>query len=180
MGIKEDIIGRLEGAGVHLKYCNILEETLPFADDSFDVIFFLDVIEHLSAPKKSLQEIRRVLRKDGYLVVTTPNLATLRNRIRVLLGRSDHVELETWYNSVPFFGHIREYTEDEVKQMLAWEGFTIVTSKLSNCLQLPRVLKIRSNPVGALFMIFYLVASTFIRGLRYAMIMIGQKTNGAE
>lgn len=175
MGIKEDIIERLEGAGIHLKCCNILEDALPFDGDSFDVIFFLEVLEHLSAPKKSLQEIKRVLQKDGYLVITTPNLATLKNRVGVLLGRSNHVGLEYWYNSVPFFGHLREYTVDEVKQMLAWESFTVVTSKLSNCLQLPIVKKIKSNLVEAIIMALYLIMPTFIRRLRYVMIVIGQK-----
>ena len=174
MGIQEDIIERLEDAGIHLKYCDVLKEPLPFADDSFDMILLLDVIEHLNAPKKCLQELKRVLRKDGYLVITTPNLATLKNRICVLLGRSNHVGLECWYNNVPFFGHIREYTVDEVKQMLAWEGFTIVTSKLSNCLQLPVVKKIKSNPIEATIMALYLTP-TSIPGLRYDMIVIGRK-----
>ena len=175
MGVKEDIIERLEGAGIHLKYRNILKDAMPFDDDSFDVIFLFGVIEHLNSPKICLQEIRRVLRKNGYLVITTPNLATLKNRVCVLLGRSNHVDLEFWYNSLPFFGHIREYTVDEVKQMLALEYFTVVTSKLSNCLQLPVLRKIKSNPVEALIMALYLIIPTFIRRLRYAMIVIGRK-----
>ena len=109
------------------------------------------------------------------MVTTTPNLATLKNRILVLLGRSNHVDLDFWYNSVPFFGHIREYTVDEVKQMLALEYFTVVTSKLSNCLQLPIVKKIKSNLVEAIIMALYLIMPTFIRRLRYVMIVIGQK-----
>jgi 2-polyprenyl-3-methyl-5-hydroxy-6-metoxy-1,4-benzoquinol methylase len=175
MGIKEDIIERLEVAGIHLRYCNILKDGFPFAADNFDVILLLDVIEHLSAPKTCLQEIKRVLRKNGYLVITTPNLATLKNRVCVLLGRSNHVELKDWYNSVPFFGHIREYTIDEVKQMFVREDFTVVTSKLSNCLQLPVIKKIRSNPVEALTMVLYLILPMFIHRLRYGMIVIAQQ-----
>ena len=175
MGIKEDIIERLEVAGIHLRYCNILKDALPFVADNFDVILLLDVIEHLSAPKTCLQEIKRVLRKNGYLVITTPNLATLKNRVCVLLGRSNHVELEDWYNSVPFFGHIREYTVDEVKQMFVREDFAVVTSKLSNCLQLPVIKKIRSNPVEALTMVLYLILPMFIHRLRYGMIVIAQQ-----
>ena len=72
-----------------------------------------------------------------------------RRRICVLFCQSNHVELEDWYNSVSFFGHIREYTLKEVKLMLAWVGF--------------------------LFMMLYLVIPMFIRGLRYNMIVIGQK-----
>lgn len=70
MGVKEDIIERLEGAGIHLKHRDILKDALPFDDDSFDVIFLFGVIEHLNAPKICLQEIKRVLRKDGYMVIT--------------------------------------------------------------------------------------------------------------
>ncbi len=180
MGIKEDIIERLEVAGIHLKYCNVLKDGLPFAVNSFDIILLLDVMEHLNAPKKCLQEIKRVLRTNGHVVITTANLGTLKNRICVLLGKSNHVELEYWYNSVPFFGHIREYTVDEVKQMLALEGFDVKRVKLSNCLQLPVIKKIRSNPIEAIIMALYLIIPMFIPRLRYDMIVIGQKQNENE
>ena len=107
-------------------------------------------------------------------------MATLKNRLYVLSGRSNYAELCDYYYSERFFGHIREYTLNEVKQMLAWEGFTIVTSKFSNCLQLPIVKNIRSNPVKALIMMLYLALPLFIRGLRYTMIVIGQKQNSEE
>jgi len=41
-------------------------------------------------------------------------------------------------------------------------------------------IKNRSNPTGALFMMLYLVIPMFIRGLRYDMIINGQKQNGKE
>ena len=46
---------------------------LPFADDSFDVIFYHHVIEHVSDPAGSLRELARVLCPGGLIYVGTPN-----------------------------------------------------------------------------------------------------------
>ncbi|HEY1063936.1 MAG TPA: class I SAM-dependent methyltransferase [Candidatus Saccharimonadales bacterium] len=41
-------------------------------DDTYDLIFLLEVLEHLDYPDKALQEIARVLKPDGYLVLGVP------------------------------------------------------------------------------------------------------------
>ena len=48
---------------------------LPFANETFNKILLMEVIEHLDAGdiNSCLQEIKRVLKKGGYLIVTTPN-----------------------------------------------------------------------------------------------------------
>ena len=48
-------------------------ETLPFRDDSLDVVVAFEVIEHLQGWRELLLESRRVLRDDGQLLVSTPN-----------------------------------------------------------------------------------------------------------
>lgn len=50
---------------------NILD--LPFADNSFDVVFYHHVIEHVSDPAASLEEIWRILAPGGLIYVGTPN-----------------------------------------------------------------------------------------------------------
>jgi SAM-dependent methyltransferase len=45
---------------------------LPFAAESFDIILFTEVIEHLPDPSTVLNEIERVLRPGGMLVLTWP------------------------------------------------------------------------------------------------------------
>jgi SAM-dependent methyltransferase len=46
--------------------------TLPFADDSFDIVGLFDVLEHFSDETQILTEARRVLNKTGILVITVP------------------------------------------------------------------------------------------------------------
>ena len=58
------------------KYVIRAEATrLPFASESFDKVLLMEVIEHLDSDDGGacLQEIWRVLKRGGYLVLTTPN-----------------------------------------------------------------------------------------------------------
>jgi len=50
-----------------------LVETLPFADETFDVVSAFDVLEHLVEPEPALREICRVLRPGGALIGATPD-----------------------------------------------------------------------------------------------------------
>jgi SAM-dependent methyltransferase len=48
-------------------------EALPFASASFDAVLMLDVLEHVGDDRKSIDEIVRVLRPGGYLILSTPH-----------------------------------------------------------------------------------------------------------
>ncbi len=180
MGIKKDIIERLERNGVQVHYCDIEKEVLPFKDCSFNIVLLLDVIEHLhNSPKKVLKEIKRVLVPNDVLIITTPHLATLKNRVYLPFGRSNYVEFKEWYDNEPFFGHIREFTLHEVKNMLRREGFRVKRASLSNCLQFPAIKNFRFKPYQ-LLMSLYLLVTTIIPKLRYLMIVVAQKIESKE
>lgn len=49
------------------------DESLPFPDESFDVLLMVDTIHHMSDPRKTLSEARRVLRKGGHFLIFEPN-----------------------------------------------------------------------------------------------------------
>lgn len=55
-------------------------DALPFADRSFDRVAAIGVVEYLDDPAAGLAELVRVLRPDGLLVISMPNLASLRSR----------------------------------------------------------------------------------------------------
>lgn len=60
---------------------------LPFAENSFEVILLSEVLEHVASPEFTLRECLRVLRKDGAVAVTTPNLWDARRAYYPLLGK---------------------------------------------------------------------------------------------
>jgi ubiquinone/menaquinone biosynthesis C-methylase UbiE len=51
-----------------------VEKKFPFKDGSFDVVYCCEVLEHLDNPKKTMNEIKRVLWKDGEAVISVPNV----------------------------------------------------------------------------------------------------------
>jgi len=53
-------------------------EQLPFRDGAFDLVTLVEVLEHTQSPARSLEEVRRVLRRGGRLALTTPNYPVKR------------------------------------------------------------------------------------------------------
>ncbi len=62
-----------------------MNETFPFADDSFDTIVCQEGIEHIEDVASFLRECSRILRDGGALLVTTPNYMDLSSRLSFLL-----------------------------------------------------------------------------------------------
>jgi 2-polyprenyl-3-methyl-5-hydroxy-6-metoxy-1,4-benzoquinol methylase len=60
---------------------------LPFEPASFDAVVCGDLIEHLRDPQRFLERVRPLLRADGRLVLTTPNVANWAMRLGLLFGR---------------------------------------------------------------------------------------------
>jgi SAM-dependent methyltransferase len=65
---------------------------LPYDAGVFDVVNFTDILEHLFDPLRGLREAARVLKKNGHLVLETPNRSCLRRRdplswLEYFLGR---------------------------------------------------------------------------------------------
>ena len=61
-----------------------LDGPLPYADHEFDAVVSTEGIEHLENRFAFLREIGRVLKPGGVLILTTPNLVSLRSRVRFL------------------------------------------------------------------------------------------------
>lgn len=119
---------------IKIKNGDVSNQKLPFKNESLDVVICEALIEHLAdSPKELFKEVNRVLKKNGVFLVSTPNLATLLKRIRFLFGRSPHWDLGDFFKSgINFTGHRREFTLDEVKEMLEQSNFNIIKAKTIN------------------------------------------------
>jgi SAM-dependent methyltransferase len=62
-----------------------LNKRWPYASEMFDCVVSIEAIEHLEDPWHLVREANRVLRPDGKLIVTTPNVLSIRSRLSYLL-----------------------------------------------------------------------------------------------
>lgn len=117
---------------------------LPYPDNHFDAVILSEVIEHLNFnPLPLLQEINRILKKDGIIYLTTPNQVNLINRIKIIKGRSVRNSIHDSVTQVDesrqtICGiHWREYTVSELNQLLENTGFTTISHTYSHMAQKP-------------------------------------------
>ena len=101
------------------------EKPLPFADETFDLVFWGDVIEHVFDSEGVLREIHRVLKKGGEIVMSCPNVSYLRFRIDYLFqGRI--ANLDTVYEEPWDRQHIRFLNTADLKRLLQKNGFKFI------------------------------------------------------
>lgn len=83
---------------------------LPFDDDTFDMIWCSEVLEHLEDPAASLAEMRRVTRPGGDIILTTPNsYAALFRAIAVVGLTPEKIQRED---------HIHFFDEADIRRLL--------------------------------------------------------------
>jgi SAM-dependent methyltransferase len=93
-----------------------LQQRLPFADASFDVVCALDILEHLDDDFASARELHRVCKPGGALIAYVP-------AFRVLWGYNDD-----------YSHHRRRYTRDELNHVVREAGFSVEQSGYFNML----------------------------------------------
>jgi 2-polyprenyl-3-methyl-5-hydroxy-6-metoxy-1,4-benzoquinol methylase len=95
--------------------------------DKYDLIFFLEAIEHVFKPSEVLKNIYKSLNDEGYLIISTPNYSRFLSRIKVLLG--DPIE-DPDSHHISFFNinSLKKYLNDN-KFLIDYErNITLVES----------------------------------------------------
>jgi SAM-dependent methyltransferase len=103
---------------------------LPFPNGTFDIVILDEVIEHLVDTDSIMDEIHRVLRNDGQLLISTPNLASWFNRLALLFG------VQPAFSEVSFrkiygrpgkgiVGHLRLFTRRTLIEFVHHNGFDV-------------------------------------------------------
>jgi len=119
----QDVLAKYK---INLKRVDITKEKLPYPDNEFDVIMFNNVIEHMQPADvfPVLKEINRVLKKQGILILETPNLFSLIHRVKAVFGIDFGYDLEEEnMKNRGYPSHIKEYSANELKTLLKNTGF---------------------------------------------------------
>lgn len=86
--IDEKFLKIAEELGINVKSCNLDKEKIPFDDNKFDLVLCDSILEHTLNPKGLLEEISRVINKNGRLIVCVPNAVSMLKRLDSIRGRS--------------------------------------------------------------------------------------------
>jgi 2-polyprenyl-3-methyl-5-hydroxy-6-metoxy-1,4-benzoquinol methylase len=96
-----------------------LEEVV--GDQRFDVILAGDFLEHLAHPLELLQELKKYLSSDGYVVASIPNIAHGSVRLSLLEGKFEYKDIGILDRT-----HLRFFTLDSILRLFTDAGFAIV------------------------------------------------------
>jgi SAM-dependent methyltransferase len=94
---------------------------LKHKDNTFDIIFLPEVMEHLDYPEKGLHEIHRVLKKDGVLILGVP-----REPLWRALNMARGKYLKDWGNTV---GHLNHWSARSLVKFMEKEFGPVVVRK---------------------------------------------------
>lgn len=101
---------------------------LPFGDDTFDHVICSEVFEHIDHDTGAMAELHRVLKPGGTLAATVPSW--LPEKICWALSAEYHAPLSPG-------GHVRIYTEEQLRHRLASEGLDVSESHRVHALHSP-------------------------------------------
>jgi 2-polyprenyl-3-methyl-5-hydroxy-6-metoxy-1,4-benzoquinol methylase len=146
---------RLEIVGVELfesaakKAANVLDKVivgnvegidLPY-EDYFDCIVFADVLEHLVDPWRMLRRAKNLLRRDGVIVASIPNVQHSRVLLNLILGRWEYEQYGIMDST-----HLRFFTRKTINTLFTSTGYEL--RRVSSILGSTRVKLLHLATVG--------------------------------
>ena len=128
LDISDQGVAKANSKGLITEVFDFGSKPLPFADNSFDSVLMLDILEHLYDPLTVLREAARVSKKS--VVVGVPNFSSLPARIQVFFGKVPE-------NNQPKKGHVYWFNKKVLVGLAARSGLRI--EKLQVNAQLERI-----------------------------------------
>lgn len=140
---------------------------IPYPNESFDVIILADLIEHIKHPISILYEVRRVLKQDGIVIVSTGNIALWLYRILLLMGNFPYGK-----RGVLDETHMHLYTLSTLSQLMRRVGFRIMRRKAT---PIPFELVLNNRLGMILTYLYYGLVKIWKRLFAYQFILLCEK-----
>lgn len=112
---------------------NIEDDLFPWPGEKYDVIICADILEHLFDPGRVLEKIKQLLKPEGRIIISLPNIANYWIRKELLLGRFEYMN-----GGLLDRGHIRHFTYDTALALFKKSGFELVRATAK--IELPAIL----------------------------------------
>jgi 2-polyprenyl-3-methyl-5-hydroxy-6-metoxy-1,4-benzoquinol methylase len=96
----------------------------------YDCVLFLEVLEHLhDNPVPVIERLLGYLNPGGCLIISTPNVAKLENRIKLLLGVNIYQDIYRFVYDERHRNHYREYSKRDLYKIVGYAGVNVVAFK---------------------------------------------------
>ncbi|MBU2592704.1 MAG: methyltransferase domain-containing protein [Patescibacteria group bacterium] len=105
---------KLKGLNIKINNGDWGDLTKIFKDNRFNLVFASHVIEHVKDDLSCLNQTYKILKDNGYFFFITPNRLRFSERIRGLFKGP---------RKFPYHDHLREYTEEDIRQLLLKSKF---------------------------------------------------------
>ena len=102
-------------------------QSLPYEDNSFDFVIAVEVMEHLNDHETFFSECHRILKPEGKLIISTPNILSLKSRVRFLLSGFFYSFGPLELDKHDGLQHVSSITYDQFRYIAKKKGFTIDT-----------------------------------------------------
>lgn len=116
-----DFVNKANDNEMTARICDLNWEKIPYENEVFDIVTSFEVIEHIPFYHNHLSETNRVLKIGGILLLTTPNIANVRNRLNFIFGKDNHNIYTIGQSDV----HYRMFTSNSIKKLLNMHHFNI-------------------------------------------------------
>lgn len=107
----------------HIKFKVASAQKLPFKDNYFDLILFYETIEHVENPLECLKEVKRVLGKNGTLILTMDSGSLL---FRIVWFMWEKTKGKVWENA-----HLHPFHHTELEKLIIKANFKVKEKKFS-------------------------------------------------
>ena len=104
----KNLYSKLNDKCTSLKKITVINDKLNITTNTYDVILYLDVLEHIEDDEKEIYKAHKALKKGGYLVINVPAFKFL------------------YSNFDKDVGHIKRYTKKDIKSLVSNYNFEII------------------------------------------------------